>query len=73
MSYKVKSLVYLVCFVASSFVYYSTEKDLENTNGNTEIATLNINEKDSENTNGNTEIATLNLNENKFDKIVQIK
>ncbi len=44
MSYKVRSLVYFICFLASSFAYYSleSENEFENGNDNKEIAELNM-------------------------------
>jgi hypothetical protein len=44
MSYKFKSLVYFVCFLASSFAYYAMDNDsqFENKNSNEEIATLSM-------------------------------
>jgi hypothetical protein len=44
MSYKLKSLVYFVCFLASSFAYYTMDNDsqVENNKSNKEIAELSI-------------------------------
>ncbi len=44
MSYKLKSLVYFVCFLASSFAYYTmdNESQFENKNSNEDIAELSI-------------------------------
>lgn len=44
MSYKFKSLVYFVCFLASSFAYYTMDNDsqFENKNSNEEIAELTM-------------------------------
>ena len=44
MSYKIKSLVYFSCFLASSFAYYAMDNDsqFENKNSNQEIAELSI-------------------------------
>jgi len=44
MSYKFKSLVYFVCFIASSFAYYTMDdhNQFENKNSNKEIAELSI-------------------------------
>lgn len=44
MSYKLKSLIYFVCFIASSFAYYTMDNDsqFENKNSNEEIAELSI-------------------------------
>ncbi len=44
MSYKLKSLVYFVCFLASSFAYYAMDNDsqFENKNSNEDIAELSI-------------------------------
>ncbi len=44
MSYKLKSLVYFVCFLASSFAYYTMDNDsqFENKNSNEEIAELSM-------------------------------
>ena len=44
MSYKLKSLVYFVCFLASSFAYYTMDNNsqFENNNSNEDIAELSI-------------------------------
>ncbi len=44
MSYKLKSLVYLICFIASSFAYYTMDNnsEFENKNSNEEIAELQM-------------------------------
>jgi hypothetical protein len=44
MSYKLKSLVYFVCFLASSFAYYAMDNDsqFENNNSNEDIVELSI-------------------------------
>jgi len=44
MSYKLKSLVYFLCFLASSFAYYSMDNNsqFENKNSNEEIAELQM-------------------------------
>ena len=44
MSYKIKSLVYFSCFIASSFAYYTMDNDShnENKNSNQEIVQLSI-------------------------------
>ena len=44
MSYKLKSLVYFVCFIASSYAYYTMDNDsqFENKNSNEEIAELSM-------------------------------
>ncbi len=44
MSYKLKSLVYFVCFLASSYAYYTVDNDsqFENQNSNEEIAELSM-------------------------------
>lgn len=44
MSYKLKSLVYFVCFLASSYAYYTMDNDsqFENKNSNEEIAELSM-------------------------------
>ena len=52
MSYKLKSLVYFVCFLASSFAYYAMDNDnqIENKNSNEEIEELSIDRVTSDNT-----------------------
>lgn len=52
MSYKLKSLVYFVCFLASSFAYYAMDNDnqIESKNSNKEIAELSIDRVTSDNT-----------------------
>ncbi len=52
MSYKLKSLVYFVCFLASSFAYYAMDNDnqFENKNSNEEIAELSIDRVTPDNT-----------------------
>jgi len=44
MSYKIKSLVYFSCFLASAFAYYAMDNDSqsEKKNSNQEIAELSI-------------------------------
>lgn len=45
MSNKIKSLLYLLCFVASSFIYYQMEQNFKNEN---QIVVTEINSTDSE-------------------------
>jgi len=44
MSYKIKSLVYFSCFLATSFAYYAMDNDsqFENKNSNEDIAELSV-------------------------------
>lgn len=42
MSYKVKSLVYFSCFLASAFTYYTIGDDSQIENNNQEIAELSM-------------------------------
>jgi len=56
MSYKIKSLIYLICFVASSVLYYNMEQEfnpLSNTNASevvkTEVSKMDTNKTPIEN------------------------
>lgn len=44
MSYRIKSLVYFICFLASTITYYAIGNDIQTTNdnGNKEIAELQM-------------------------------
>ena len=43
MSYKLKSLVYFTCFIASTFAYYAMDKESNTNNNNTtEVAELKM-------------------------------
>jgi hypothetical protein len=42
MSYKVKSLLYFTCFLASAFLYYSMDNEIENNANKADFADIMV-------------------------------
>jgi len=50
MSYKLKSLIYLICFVASSILYYNMEQELDPLSNSTTVVKTEISKIDANKT-----------------------